>query len=562
MRTLGECLLDYSVARLRALAAARGIDLPTNNRVQAARFLADQMLRPESVAEALEILNPQEREALETVQAAGGKVRADPFMRRFGEIRPMGDGKMLVEQPWLAPISATERLWFLGFLFKAFADYADERVAFLFIPTDVLPLLPPPRTQAGLPFAPREAPAHISQARDTASLDLCTFLAYLQNHQPRHVQGRGLSPQDESAWRRRWVWQAISPPPFGGYELYRTQWLLRIAGRLKLVRKVGDRVKPASDAARTWLGASAAARQGQIYRVWAADEGWDELRRISGIRCEGSGWTHDPVRTRQRLLDLLKGCEAGTWYSLAQVARTIRDYAPDFQRTGGDYETWYIRDVKTGQYLTGFEHWDDVEGRLIAQIIAGPLHYLGAADLGWDAAGQDLRFALTEWGWGWLHGSEPTSDAEPSPIEIDVDGNVHWRADGNLLHRFQLERLAVWVREDGGARYRITPGSVARILSQGVGVEAVVRFLTQASDDQAPEGVLARIREWANRRGRIRLSRAVLLEADTPEMMAEIRADPDIAPLLGEAIGPTCVRVPESQWRRVEALLRSRGFIA
>ncbi len=562
MRKLAECLLDYSVVRLRALAAARGIDLPTNNRVQAAHFLAEQMLRPESVAEALEILSPQEREALETVQAAGGKVRADPFMRRFGEIRLMGDGKLMLEQPWLSPASITERLRFLGFLFKAFADYADERVAFLFIPTDVLPLLPPPRAQAGLPFTPRPAPAQVWQARDTASLDLCTFLAYLQNQQPRYARGRGVSPQDESAWRRRWAWKPMSPPPFAGHVSLRSQWLLRVAGRLKLVRKVGERVKPASDAARAWLSAPTATRQGQMYRAWVGDDGWDELRRIPEIRCEGSGWSHDPVRTRQRLLDLLKACEAGAWYSLPQVARTIRDYAPDFQRTGGDYETWYIRDVKTGQYLTGFEHWDDVEGRLIAQVVAGPLHYLGAADLGWDVEGAELCFALTEWGWAWLHGSETEPSATGSPLRVGDDGRVHWPADGNLLHRFQLERFATWESDNGGTVYRITPASVARILSQGVDAEAVARFLSQASEGQAPDSVLARIREWAARRGRARLTRAVLLEADSPEVLAAIRADVEIGPLLGEAVGPTCVRVPEAHWRRVEALLRGKGFIA
>ncbi|MDH7489867.1 MAG: helicase-associated domain-containing protein [Anaerolineae bacterium] len=562
MRKLSECLLDYSVVRLRALAAARGIELPTNNRVQAARFLADQMLRPDSVAEALEILNPQEREALETVQAAGGRVRADPFMRRFGEIRSMGDGKLMLEQPWLSPANITERLWFLGFLFKAFADYADERVAFLFIPTDLLPLLPPPRAQAGLPFAPQEAPAQAWRARDTASLDVCTFLAYLQNHQPRYVRGRGLSSQDEAAWLRRWVWKPMSPPPFAAYEPLRTQLLLRIAGRLKLVRKAGDRLKPASDAARAWLSASAPARQGQMYRAWVADDGWDELRHIPEIRCEGSGWSHDPVRTRQRLLDLLKACEAGTWYSLKQVAQTIRDYAPDFQRTGGDYETWYIRDVKTGQYLMGFEHWDEVEGRLIAQAVAGPLHFLGAVDLGWDAEGQDVRFALTEWGWAWLHGGEAEPAAEFAPIAVQDDGRIHWPADGNQLHRFQLERLAAWESDAEGTVYRITPASLARILGQGADVEAVVRFLSQASAGGAPESLLTRVRGWASRRGRARLTRTVLLEADSPEVLAEIRADSEIGPLLGEAVGPTSIRVPDAHWRRVEALLRSKGFIA
>lgn len=562
MRALVECLLDYSVARLRALAAARGIDLPTNNRVQAAHFLADQMLRPESVAEALEILSPQEREALETVQAAGGRVRADPFMRRFGEIRAMGDGKLMLDQPWLSPASITERLWFLGFLFKAFGDYADERVAFLFIPTDVLPLLPPPRAQAGLPFGPRQPPEQTWHAGDTASLDVCTFLAYLQNRQPRYVRGRGLSPQDESAWRRRWAWKPMSPPPFPAHASLRSQWLLRMAGRLKLVRRVGERLKPASDAARAWLIASTPTRQAQMYRAWVGDDGWDELRRIPEIRCEGSGWSHDPVRTRQRLLDLLKACEAGAWYSLAQVAQTIREYAPDFQRTGGDYESWYIRDVKTGRYLRGFEHWHEVEGRLITQVVAGPLHYLGAADLGWDAENREVCFAMTEWGWAWLHGGEAEPSATLSPLRVEDDGRVHWPADGNLLHRFQLERFAEWVSDDGGAVYRITPASVARIRSQGVEGEAVVRFLSQASEGQAPESLLARIREWAARRGRVRLTRAVLLEADSPEVLAQIRADGDIGSLLGEMVGPTCVRVPEAYHRRVEALLRRKGFIA
>jgi len=562
MRELAECLLDYSVARLRALAAARGIDLPTNNRVQAARFLADQMLRPESVAEALEILNPQEREALETVQAAGGRVRADPFMRRFGEIRSMGDGRLTLEQPWLAPVSATERLWFLGLLFKAFADYADERVAFLFIPSDVLPLLPPPRAQAGLPFEPHEPPAQVWRALDTASVDVCTFLAHVQNHQPRYVRGRGLSPQDESAWRRRWVWRPMSPPPFAAFVPMRAQWLLRVVGRLKLVRRAGDRIRPASDAARAWLSAPTPARQSQMWSAWVADEGWDELRRIAEIRCEGSGWSHDPVRTRQRLLDLLKGCEAGTWYSLKQVAETIREYAPDFQRTGGDYESWYIRDVKTGQYLRGFEHWDEVEGRLIAQVVAGAMHYVGAADLGRDAQTGDVLFALTEWGWAWLHGGEVEPAAEFAPIAVGDDGRVRWPSDGNLLHRFQLERFATWTGDDDGAVYEITPVSLARILSQGVDVDAVVKFLAQASAGQAPEGLLARVREWAMRRGRARLSRAVLLEADSAEILAEIRADPEIGPLLGDAVGPSCVRVPDAHWRRVEALLRSKGFIA
>ena len=35
-------------------------------------------------------------------------------------------------------------------------------------------------------------------------------------------------------------------------------------------------------------------------------------------------------------------------------------------------------DVESGQYLSGFESWDLVEGRLLRFLIEGPLFWLGA----------------------------------------------------------------------------------------------------------------------------------------------------------------------------------------
>ena len=55
---------------------------------------------------------------------------------------------------------------------------------------------------------------------------------------------------------------------------------------------------------------------------------------------------------------------------------------PDFQRPDGDYGSWYIRDAAGDAYLSGFESWDRVEGVLIADLLAGPLHWLGVVD--WD----------------------------------------------------------------------------------------------------------------------------------------------------------------------------------
>ena len=44
----------------------------------------------------------------------------------------------------------------------------------------------------------------------------------------------------------------------------------------------------------------------------------------------------------------------------------------------------------SGEYLRGFEHWDEVDGRLIRYIITGPLHWLGVLDLARPEAEQEV----------------------------------------------------------------------------------------------------------------------------------------------------------------------------
>lgn len=561
MRPLQSSLMDYSMAKLRALAAARGIELTTNKHLDAARHLAAAMLTEDSVAEALEILDTQERQVLESVQASGGKVRADPFVRRFGGIRPIGDGRLMAEEPWLAPATPVERLYYLGLLFKGFSDYRGDLVEFYFIPTDVLPLLPPPRAQPHPPFEPVGEPAQAWQAQDTAAVDICTLLALMQNQETRYLREKGLGTKDQETWRRRWAFVPPKPPPFDDYLTARSRFLLRLSARLRLVRREGRLLKPRADTAREWLGASQGARVQQMWAAWRDDSGWDELRQISGIRCEGTGWSNDPVMTRQRLLDLFAHCEPGEWYSLPQIKTAIRQYAPDFQRTGGDYNSWYIRDVATGEYLMGFEHWDDIEGSLISQVVAGPLHWLGCVDLGRGRGESEQMFRLTSTGHALLLGQEVGADDTPSPLEVAEDGRVCWPPDGNLYHRFQVERFADWQAERDGALYRITPASLARAMAQGVKVETLLAFLERAADGRVPASLRGRVQTWAMRQGRATLRRAMLLETDSSEVLAEIRGDPDIAPYLGESLSPTCVRVHQERWRELLARLRQKGYV-
>ncbi|HDH09415.1 MAG TPA: hypothetical protein ENF84_00585, partial [Chloroflexi bacterium] len=106
MKTLRQCLVDCDMALLRAIAARRGIELASNRHREAVDQLASELARPDSLAEALEWLSPQEREALQALIAEGGRIKAHLFLRRFGQIRPFGSGRLEREEPWRNPVSA------------------------------------------------------------------------------------------------------------------------------------------------------------------------------------------------------------------------------------------------------------------------------------------------------------------------------------------------------------------------------------------------------------------------------------------------------------------------
>ena len=88
-------------------------------------------------------------------------------------------------------------------------------------------------------------------------------------------------------------------------------------------------------------------------------------------------------QTRNSLLRLLRHSTA---WRLVQSGRChrgdSRSTEPDFQRPTGNYDTWYIRDTTTQEFLKGFEQWDAVEGALLRFLFRGPLHWLGRAGFG------------------------------------------------------------------------------------------------------------------------------------------------------------------------------------
>jgi hypothetical protein len=572
-KTLHESLVDYDMALLRALAEVRGAVLTSNRRLTAAEELEAQLSTPASLAIALTDLSEAETEALAVLQAAGGWMEAPRFARRFGPIRRMGPGRLERERAWLLPANPAEGLWYRALIFTGFRQTEAGVVEVVYVPEDVLRSLPDlspeeaPTAEAGrgLAMEPLPPPAKVSPApADALVEDVFGVLVAVRNRNIRPKPDGSLKPKDLQAINAL----CVSPLPaadVAGDE--RLAFLLHLPHAAGLVAVDEGRLALNPDPARAWLAAAPGQRLSALQEAWRDDEIWNDLWRVPSLKPQPTGWKNDPVLARRQVLEFLAGCRPGDWYGLADLIRAVKETDPDFQRPDGDYTAWYIHDPG-GQPLMGFEHWDAVEGALLHYIVSGPLHWLGAVDLGFGAAsGQPAAFRLAGSGLALLglapspENAQALSSASPD-LTVGNDFTVRAAPDSSLYTRFQLARFADFLgREAKGVRYRLSPQGLARVRGEGITPDQIIAFLIRASGDRAPAGVLDVLRNWGERSGSVRLEPGVVLRVDRPETLAALRREPAIARLLGEALGPGAVLVPRAYVKQVRRWLLEGGYL-
>ena len=309
----------------------------------------------------------------------------------------------------------------------------------------------------------------------------------------------------------------------------------------------------------------------------AGRAGWNDLRHVPSVVAEGD-WQNDPVRARRAILDALRELRLGGCYELNAFIAQIKATNPDFQRPDGNYGTWYLRDAQTGQYLSGFESWEQVEARLIRFIVTGPMFWLGALALGADPDG-GVIFRLTRYGAAWLGepGSQvagpakteslPLPPAEmPHPARLTVSEQfiVNAPLPLPLIDRFRLLRFT----EPAGSQselgkptqHRITRGSLARARASGVKAETIAAFLRRASGGSLPSRVETALERWDQHGGAVRISRGAVVRVGDASILAALRSDPAVAPLLGDLISAQAVLVGEADLPKLLSALQELGY--
>ncbi len=587
MPALQRVLRDYDLGLLRIIAAYWGVTLTAPNQREAADELTTKLLDPALVAEIIESLPPAPRAAFAAL--TGQHLALATFTRKYGELRVMGATRRDREQPWDNAPSAAEWLWYRGLIGRAFFDEGGGPQEFIFIPDDLLKLVPPgirpplAGSPLGHAFAP---PAAFASALDAAPDDLATLLAYLQIAVVRLEGAHFPRKHRETLGRFLRLPEALD------------LWL-HLAIHLGLVSGSPLKLDPAK--ARPFLEASRPEQVAILAPAWRDSREWNDLLHLPGLIFEGKAWSNDPYTARQSILALLQQVPASEWWSLEAFVAAVHDQQPDFQRRPGDYDAWYIRDAATQAYLRGFENWDRVDGALVRWLIEKPLYWLGLVELATPIprplpssensptgegespspvrvfsergrAGVGVAFRLTPYAAAFFGLAPwPVAESDVAPtFHIQPNGYIRVPAAVSRYDRFQVARVTHWLPlepqtaplPEANYFYRLTPTSLTRAAKQGIRVSHILGFLQKSvGEDGVPPTLVGALHRWERAGVEVTVKDTLVLKLKNRDLLATLRRTPSIQRYLGETLGPEAVEVRREHLDKLREALADVGIL-
>jgi hypothetical protein len=548
MPDLSQSLAGRDLGHLRIIAELWSLDFDAPDAHVGLARLAPRLLDRDLIAELTGELPPAARAALDDLLQHDGRLPWALFTRRYGLVREVGPARRDRERPYRKGPSPAELLWYRALVARAFFETPGGPEEFAYIPDDLLPLLPATLNAAAPPLGRPATPAERAQpipVSDRLLDHACTLLAALR---------LGLPLAEVDAF-----FPAASPRPAPPLPVL--QALLAAAGLL------APDGQPLPEPTRTFLEAPRAEALAQLVRAWLPSPDFDELRRLPGLLCEGE-WTSDPRRARQAILDFLSTLPtkpdqaAGKFWSLPAFIADLRQRHPDFQRPAGDYDSWFIRDVATGEFLRGFASWEAVDGALVRYLITGPLHWLGLLDLASAAPdGPITAFRFSPWAADLLRGVAPQGlPAETATLKASSAARLLAPRLAPRSLRYQLARFSAWEKADPDTyTYRLTPASLGRARQQGLTLAHLLPLLRRHTDALPPTLVRA-LERWEQHGSEARLENVLVLRLATPELLQQVRAS-KAARFLGDPLGPTTVLVHPGAAEQLLTLLAELGYL-
>jgi hypothetical protein len=522
MQDLLQTLQDHDIGFLRALAELWGLDAPPGPAPEAARALASEILDARMLDEGLAGLSPPLRQVLDELIRGGGRLPWADLERRYGPLRTLGPGRRDREKAWRSPVSPLEGLWYRGLVARAFGDTPVGFEEFGFVPNEILAHIS--AGDAGeSPFGHPADPPDVVQLSSSRMVDDAVTLM--------------------SALRRR----PAPGPDLPAERRHLLSTFLLQTGSLDLVLQLlmdlgvltDGPLEPSLDQARAFLDQDRSQALQSLGRTWAASHSWNDLAHVPGLAHATLPWPNEPRGARQAVLRMLQRLPPRTWWDMASFQADVKSRLPGFQRPGGDFDAWYIQDARSGRFLRSFEHWDAVDGRLLAYLISGPMHWLGAIDLGGShPTDAPTAMRLTPWFEGFINiSARPTIEPVEGRASIGLDGKLKVPRSIDVSLRYQIARICTWIGLDGDVfTYQLTAQSLDNARQQGLKISHIRALLNRLADQDLPPSLDQALSRFEARGADANLSRKLLFTVTQPDALERLRRERKAARFLEHPI--------------------------
>lgn len=536
MPTLLNTLQGHDLGFLKIVANSWGIEIKSPDSHAARPILIHEMLNRSLIEEIVESLPEEAKRAWKLLYETGGHILWAQFVREFGDVRVMGAARRERERPDINPATPVEILWYRALIGRAFLNLENEPQEYAYIPEEFMQLFIPVENQdlkkPGRPASPGE----VKQTHflgDTILDDACTLLAGFRIDMPAEK-----------------IKKSLQKIPFSFLET-----LLRSAG---ILDPMGT---PEPEKTRFFLEEERSKALLVLFKAWVDSNSLDEIRLIPTITVDGQ-LENQPVITRHFLMEMVSTIPLNQWWNIESFVQFIFNTRPDFERPGGDYDSWFIKDAQTGEYLRGFANWDKIDGAIIRFMITGPLYWLGILELASPKnVSQPVAFRFSKIGEQLWDLQEPTNLADcQDKIEIDAHGIIRVPKKSPRAVRYQFSRFGDWDEvTKNHYQYKLTPHSLQRAAEQGLKISHFISLAQKYGHHAVSPNLRNALENWESNGIEVKMIETILLRVEKPQILSDLQKHP-AGRFIREILTPTIATINTPGLSQVERALSELGY--
>jgi hypothetical protein len=618
VNTIGETLAQIGLSELRSLAREYGVGVAGLSKQELIETMIETLRQPEAIRRVVAKLEKPQRQLLAAFALAGGSL-SDEELRGLFERFSLGNMGTL--QDMLVALQAR-----LLIVRASFHQASQQRLHLSLPPLDISWYIPQEVREAlhvTLPVTPFnvEVPygkganpslptLHIAEPYKLLA-DLLLIARALDGFPVEPAERRssrsgsllpvGRSSADGSL--------ALPPPEdqpspamiaFLRASVRRSPAFLRFGVRLLRLADIlykeengQTNLRLLPNAAQLLLGPARGDVLHDLFTHWLNRTSYAELFELSEnglrVRCRATPLNQPDLRrgeleqenneARQELLALISQVPLGEWINFAAFARFIYRLRPTFlQRRQRLFPSphWWIEQEEGHPLNPGqFSDWLRAEGRYLASLLQGPLHWWGLCDFALSTADQLLAFRLTPLAGQLFHGRFPSTQEEQATPSSPAPTALTISADGDLLIPCQPANwpLIAGIEDfaesrgvqDEMLRYSLTARSLGEAISQGRDLQNLLDLLDRSSSGESESAIqqlLSSMRRRIANYGRVRFYTEVsLLQTADVAGMQQLAAITSLEEQTIRSIQPTLLLLKKQGVEQLQDELKRRGQV-